>query len=274
MLLLLKLSLSPLLVALVTLAGRRWGNRASGVLTSLPVSTGPVLLFFAIEQGEGFAANASVAALAGLASSAAFFLAYAWVATRRGWVAALLLATLTYALLTALLMGIPLGAESALLLALASFALAHWLLPRQQAQTLAGVAIAVAVARFDLPLRMLAAMTLTLVLTGLAQLLGPQLSGLLTPFPVATSVLASFILAQQGKAGAIAFMRALTGTMYGFCLFCYVLALAFEPLGIAAAFALALSLQLVFNALIYLASRRFASYRAERAPGIKRRKPA
>ena len=272
MLLLLKLSLSPLLVALVTLAGRRWGNRASGVLTSLPVSTGPVLLFFAIEQGEGFAANASVAALAGLASSAAFFLVYAWVATRRGWVTALLLATLTYALLTALLMGLPLGAESALLLALASFALVHWLLPRQQAQTLAG--IAVTVARFDLPLRMLAAMALTLVLTGLAQLLGPQLSGLLTPFPVATSVLASFILAQQGKAGTIAFMRALTGTMYGFCLFCYVLALAFEPLGIAAAFALALSLQLFFNAIIYLASRRLASYRAERTPGIKRRKPA
>jgi len=47
---LLKLTLSPAAVAMVTLTGRRWGTRASGVLTSLPVSTGPVLLFFALEM--------------------------------------------------------------------------------------------------------------------------------------------------------------------------------------------------------------------------------
>jgi hypothetical protein len=115
--------------------------------------------------------------------------------------------------------------------------------------------------RIDLPLRMLAAVTLILALTGLARWLGPHLAGLLTPFPVATSVIASFTLAQQGRPGAVAFMRALTGTMYGFCIFCYVLALTLaapQPLTIAAAFALALMLQLLLGAAIHFATRRFS----------------
>ncbi len=255
MLLLLKLVLSPSLVALVTLAGRRWGTRASGMIASLPVSTGPILLFFALEQGSTFASHAAVGALAGLVATAAYFLAFGWVAMRHGWIPSLLAGTLAYAGVTTLMMGLPLGAEAALLAAMASFAIVHQLLPRDQGP----VAAAAGVSRFDLPLRMLAAVCITLTLTGLAQWLGPQLSGLLTPFPVATSVIASFTLAQQGRTGALAFIRALNGTMYGFCVFCYVVALALDTqysLSIAAAFALALVLQMVAGTGIHFATGR------------------
>ena len=263
MLLLLKLILSPSLVAMVTLAGRRWGTHISGMLVSLPVSAGPVLLFFAFEQGSGFAAHAAVGALAGLVATAAYFLVYAWAAMRYGWMVSLLLGTLSYAACTALLLAVPLGAEVALLLALASFALVQRLLPRSQGT----VAIAAGVSRLDLPLRMLAAVCITLALTGLAQWLGPQLSGLLTPFPVATSVIASFTLAQQGRLGALAFIRALNGTMYGFCIFCYVLALTLEPpqpQTIATAFALAIGLQLALGTLLHFAANHIASIKPAR----------
>ena len=52
LLLLLKLTLAPGLVAAVTLAGRRWGPRVAGWLGGLPVIVGPILLALAIVTGR------------------------------------------------------------------------------------------------------------------------------------------------------------------------------------------------------------------------------
>ena len=65
--LLLKVLLVPSLIALVTLAGRRWGQRLAGWLGGFPIVAGPVLLVLAIENGNAFAAEAAFAALVGLA---------------------------------------------------------------------------------------------------------------------------------------------------------------------------------------------------------------
>jgi hypothetical protein len=65
MLLLLKLLLVPGLVAGVTLAARRWGLRIGGLLTALPMVAGPTLCFYAIEQGNRFAATAARATCSG-----------------------------------------------------------------------------------------------------------------------------------------------------------------------------------------------------------------
>jgi hypothetical protein len=59
-LLILKFLLAPGLVALASLAGRRWGLKVGGAIAGFPVVVGPILFFFAVEQGSGFA---SVAAL-------------------------------------------------------------------------------------------------------------------------------------------------------------------------------------------------------------------
>src|SRR5260221_10047723 len=59
MLLILKLTLVPSLVLGATLAVRRWGPRIGGLLTGLPIVSGPALFFFAVEQGNAFAAVAS-----------------------------------------------------------------------------------------------------------------------------------------------------------------------------------------------------------------------
>jgi hypothetical protein len=76
MLLLLKLTLAPLLVAAATLVARRWGPRVGGLVVGLPLTTGPIFLFLAIDQGPGFAARATVGILFGLVGLAAFALAY------------------------------------------------------------------------------------------------------------------------------------------------------------------------------------------------------
>src|SRR4030095_1507702 len=81
----LKLVLVPALVAAMSLAARRWGPRRAGLPPALPILTRAARLFFAIEQGAMFAAEAARGALAALVAVAAAGLAYAWTATRAPW---------------------------------------------------------------------------------------------------------------------------------------------------------------------------------------------
>jgi hypothetical protein len=92
---------------------------------------------------------------------------------------------------------------------------------------------------WDLPVRALAAMILVLTVTGLAHRLGPTLSGALTPFPVAISVLLGFSHAQQGSSAAITFLRGFLPGMWSFAAFCFVLSVTIVAFGAAAAFVLA-----------------------------------
>ena len=82
MLFVLKLCLTPLLIGGVALAGRRWGPLVSGLLIGLPLTTGPVSFFLAVEQGTAFATQAAVGGLLGQVSICLFCLAYSRSAPR------------------------------------------------------------------------------------------------------------------------------------------------------------------------------------------------
>src|SRR5256714_1838962 len=73
----LKLVLTPALIAVATLVGRRFGPSISGWLVGLPFTSGPVSLFLALEQGTGFAAAAAAGSIGGVAAPAGFAGAYA-----------------------------------------------------------------------------------------------------------------------------------------------------------------------------------------------------
>lgn len=98
MLLALKLLLVPTLIALVTLAGRRWGPGVAGWLSAFPILSGPILLILALEQGPAFAANAAHGTLLAVLAILVFSLAYAWTAQRRPWPDCLLIALSCYGL--------------------------------------------------------------------------------------------------------------------------------------------------------------------------------
>ncbi|NOT25148.1 MAG: hypothetical protein HOP16_03500, partial [Acidobacteria bacterium] len=83
--LVLKLLLVPGLVAVVTLAVRRWGPAVGGWLAGLPVVAGPVLVFYALEQGDAFAARAAHGTLTGLLATTVFVVTYATVSKRYPW---------------------------------------------------------------------------------------------------------------------------------------------------------------------------------------------
>ena len=73
--LLLKLTIVPLFIALVTLAGKKWGAQLAGLLGGLPVVAGPIVVFHAMEQGQAFGVVASTSAIASVVALLAFGLA-------------------------------------------------------------------------------------------------------------------------------------------------------------------------------------------------------
>jgi hypothetical protein len=79
---LLKILLTPALVAVTTLLARRWGPGIGGTMAGLPLTSTPVSIFLALEQGPMFAATAAFGTLLGLLSQAALCLAYSWSARR------------------------------------------------------------------------------------------------------------------------------------------------------------------------------------------------
>jgi len=226
LLLVLKLVLVPALVVSATMAARRWGPRVGGLLASFPIVAGPALLFFAIEQGDAFTAEAARGTLVALVAVAGSGLVYAWVSRAAPWWASLPLSWASFVLITLALRRPGLGALGALAVALASVAAARALLPVSS-----GAPVRARRSPWDLPLRTLSSMVVVLSVTSFAAHLGPTLSGAFTPFPVALGVLLAFTHAEQGSASAIQFMRGFLPGMWGFAVFCFVAAIAIVPLG-------------------------------------------
>ncbi len=238
-----KLTLTPLIMFLASAAGRRWGPGVSGWLTGLPLLAGPVSVFVCIEQGPGFAQHAAGATLLGMWSSCAFCLAYDALAAR-GWAAASLAAVAAFVAATAMLEGVWLPPWVALLGVFVCAALCL--------ATLRPPSVAPAAAsppRWDMPARLGIAAAFVLVQTGIAGWLGPQLSGLVTPFPIVVILLTAFAHHQLGRAAATRVLRGFLVGMYAFAAFFYVVAVGMERLGPLTAYLLGLAACLAINGL-------------------------
>jgi hypothetical protein len=237
-LLLVKLTLAPLLVVASSLAARRWGPRFAGLLVALPIVAGPVLLIVDLEQGAHFAARAASAALLGLVAFAAFAVVFANVSRVGRWAPALLAGWGSFVALALALSRLELAAAGAFVVALLAFAIAAALMPRDREAT---ARRRQTLPPWDLPARALATVALVVALTGAARGLGPTLTGVLTPFPVAMSVLAAFVLAQDGPRGAHSLLRGFLRGAAGFACFFLVVAVLVIPAGTALAFVSALA---------------------------------
>ena len=81
----LKITLAPLLITSATLIARRWGPAIGGWFVGLPLTSGPVSLFLALEQGAEFAAASAVNALIGQCGIAVVSIIYAKSARGTAW---------------------------------------------------------------------------------------------------------------------------------------------------------------------------------------------
>ncbi len=237
---LIKLILAPIIISGATLAARKWGENIGGVIVGLPLTSGPISAFFAAEQGRGFAAFAAKESILGLIPVAVFCTAYSFSARRLSWQAA---AGMSIGLYLAAVWGISkvsltLGWVG--LLVPLVLAVALWLTSRPSIASRS-----VAVVWWDLPVRIVIATSLLIAITTLAGALGPTWSGLLSPFPVFTFVMAIFSHSQGGPGAALRLVRGVLLGLFSYTTFFLVVGslvgqaspLAVYPLATAAALA-------------------------------------
>ena len=230
-LLLLKLTIVPALLCVISYAGRRWGPAVAGWLGGFPSLTGPVLLFLALERGPEFTAQAAVLSLSAVFPAVAFCVAYAWACLRLPWYGALACAISVWALAVQPLAALPLTAAWSFALALLTLALAPRAFPRAQGEW-GGRALP---AR-ELILRMGAGAAMVLAVTAAAEALGPAWTGLFAAFPVMSTVLAVFSQRANGPGFVVALLRAMLGGFYAYLTCCAAVALLLPRWGIAATF--------------------------------------
>jgi hypothetical protein len=199
---LLKIVLTPGLIAVATLLERRWGPGIGGAFAGLPLTSAPVSLFLALEQGPEFAAAAAGGTLLGLLSQGAVCLVYSWLARRSTWWLCAAAGVVSFTSVTALLGRVSLAVWPAFGLVCALLVL-----------TAAAIPVAPAASgparrpRWDLPARMLVATGIVITLTAAAGRLGPTWTGLLSPFPVFALVLGVFTHRVQGSGAAARLLR-------------------------------------------------------------------
>lgn len=231
-----KLVATPTLIAVASLAGRRFGPAVSGWFVGLPLTSGPIAWFIAVNEGASFARGVALGTLAGTISQVAFCLTYALSALRFGWGLALAAASAAFLACTLLLQYVVLPLPVLFVVVVAAVFFGSRLLPGSTAAPPTELAVPL----FDIPLRMVVATAFVLLLTGLAPRLGPQLTGLLAPFPLFGAVLAIFAHRHQGTRAALGVLAGLLAGLYGFAMFFIVLALLIEH-GTALAFTAAIA---------------------------------
>ena len=235
MLLLFKIFLVPVMVALVTLAARTWGPTVGGLLAGLPIIVGPILVFLAIDQGADFAAASAHAALAGVISIGAFCFAYSVFSLKNGVALSLSSGLLAFAVATSLLTMLNIPPVWTLAIVVATLAVYLWRLPSGEAQ-----GERIYTSSVEILFRMLAAAGLVLVITLFSATLGPKLSGLLAPFPIAGTIFSGFTHHFAGPTAVRGLLRGFIKGLFGMAAFTFVFCVALPHMSLASTVGIAL----------------------------------
>jgi hypothetical protein len=248
--LLLKLTLTPILIAAATLAARRWGPTIGGWFAGLPLTSGPVSVFLALEQGRPFAATAARTSILGLIGVAAFAVAYSRAPVHFGPAGCLAVGFTAYGIAALASQTLEVGAWTTFAIVCVALVAALIALPRPQPVHTEATA-----PWWDLPLRIVAATSMVLLITTAATKLGPSWSGLLSPFPVFSSVLAAFAHATSGRPAASRLQRGVVVGVFSFAAFFLVVALLIETRSLTVTYTAASAAALAVNGASFLALR-------------------
>jgi hypothetical protein len=261
-LLVLKLILTPLLIGLISLAERRWGTRVGGWLVGLPLTSAPVSLFIVLELGTTFASHMAVGVLLGLISQAAFCLTYAWLAFRLNWVGSWLIgwgmfgvSTLTLEQLSVTDLSFA-SIASVFLSVISALVLVLFLWPRSSTAQVSSRPSAWGLMVLG---RMTVATGFVLLLTGTASLLGPLLSGLLSPLPIFSTVFAVFAHKLQGGNAARQILHGVVVSSFACAVFFLVVIAFIEQWSPIAVFSAATFSALLTQGLMLWLLRRYGT---------------
>ena len=236
-----KIAITPTLMWAVSAAARRWGSLIGGLLSGLPLTSAPISIYLAVEQGERFAADAAIGSVAGLGAVTLCYLAYALCAPRTGAVPALAAGLSAFVLSGFVLHELirpGLWLATAIDLPLMALVVALCRPARRADPRLQRPKPP----RWDMPARLAAATTLVLLVSTLAPYLGSGLSGLLAPIPIISWPLIAFARVQDGVAASLDVVRGSAQGAFGVLAFYLCVHLLLGQIDIIPAYALSIVL--------------------------------
>jgi len=241
------------IVVAASLIAERSGALVAALVATLPVSAGPVYALLALEHDDLFIAQAALGSMGSNIATAAFSIAYLFLAQRLATAPAL---ALTYAVWLPTLLILQAASLPFVVLSLAAlvmFPLLHRIAaPYLKARPLKPPRLA----WHAIPLRAAFVALLVGVVTALSHSIGPQWSGLLATFPVVLTTLVIFLQPRIGGPATAAIMGSGLLGLMGFGVALGVLHLAAVPMGKWGALALALSICVGWNLALGAVARR------------------
>jgi len=250
MLFLLKVAVSPILVAVISLAARWWGPTIGALLMGLPWLTGPVLYFLALDKGTAFGLQACTGIELGVVCICAFMLAYGAATTLAPWPVCLAAAAAAFAAAAWATSEVEIGLASAAAVAAASLGLTYMLLPRPAADVLLR-----ALPWWDIPARMLATLVLVGGISLGAEALGPQLSGIVSTYPAIVTVIGAFTHHRWGRDPVRHMLRGLALSLLAFVAFFLAVGATLAAVGVTASFVLGTAAALAVSAVLLALNR-------------------
>lgn len=192
----------------VTFLQRQYGDRFGGWLIGLPITTGPFILIICIQEGVAFGGRTTHGVLLGQIALIAFCWAYAFAALRTKWYSAILIGTAVCLVIGYFVtqIKVPTWVSMIILIVLWLAAMKWWPhsnLPEEK----------ITPPSWELPVRILATLTLLVSLSALAPHVGAKAAGALSTYPVIASVLGTFNHKRFGPAATIATLRGLMQTL-------------------------------------------------------------
>ncbi|NEX64816.1 hypothetical protein [Noviherbaspirillum galbum] len=256
-LLVFKLIVTPLLLLAASMAVRRWGEAIGGFLVGLPLTSGPISVFLALEHGPVFATQATSGSLTATVAQTGFCLAYCRLA-HLGWPTALGGACAAFALVASTLQSSGIAQTGLFVAALLAMSLVLHLTPRE-----AVVGSKLASPWWDLPARMVLITALVVGVTLIAPHIGPGVSGVLASFPFIATILAVFAHRMIGGIAAKQVLRGMVSGLLGFAVFFYVLSLTLTRTTLLLAYGTAVACALTIQACAFYRMRRLHIQRAK-----------
>ncbi len=253
-LLLVKIAVPPVLVALMSLAARRWGATVGGLIMGLPWMTGPVLFFLALDKGTEFGVRATLGIQLAVWGMGAFLLGYGYLARVASWPVCLAAAVVGFFGTGAWTQHLDVPLWFAASGAAATLIATYLLLPKPRSAAVPGV-----LPWWDIPARMLATFLLVAAIMLSADRLGPQLSGIVASYPVIMTVIGAFTHHQWGADAVLRIHRGISLSLLTFVVFFLIVGYGMPVIGLAASFAVAAVTAIATSALLITINRRRAT---------------
>ncbi|HEY0055700.1 MAG TPA: hypothetical protein VGB63_10115 [Pedobacter sp.] len=239
----LKLILTPLITGLAAWAGRRYGHTVSGLLIGLPLNAGPIALFLALEHGNHFASISAKGILLGAISLGLFSTVYAALSGKYHWVICVAGGWLAYLAATFLLNQFSFSIFGAFALTIISLAGLLAFFPAYKVENLK-----IFPPRWDIPLRMIMATLFILALTYVSGDLGPNLSGLLSTFPIFGTIFSTSTHYFYGSDACRRLLKGVILSLFSLSVFFVFISVYIECLGIGYTFLFASLICLILQA--------------------------